>query len=171
MPGIGGKGQECGRTTHFVTAQKTNFRANSPTLISSGQLIHTPSPGLALLCCRWQGQEGGDENIFLTEAITGQTKGRSLLSHIHFFRAGLPKIPKSRASFYSASWSMCGITLLSTAAGRSPDLIPQEQFSQDSQVKNCRGQFCIALRNQHVPKQQPRCRTSAWPLVITDPCS
>ena len=99
------------------------------------------TPGLALLCCRWQGQEGGDENIFLTEAITGQTKGRSLLSHIHFFRAGLPKIPKSRASFYSASWSMCGITLLSTAAGRSPDLIPQEQFSQDSQVRG--GVSCV----------------------------
>ena len=46
---------------------------------------------------------------------------------------------------------------------------PGGQLSQDSQVKNCRGQFCIALRNQHVPKQQPRCRTSAWPLVVIDP--
>jgi hypothetical protein len=32
------------------------------------------------------------------------------------------------------------------------------------------GQFCTALRQQHVPGLQPRPGTSAWPLVVTDPC-
>lgn len=31
------------------------------------------------------------------------------------------------------------------------------------------GQFCTALRHQHVPRQQPKPGMSVWPLVKTDP--
>jgi hypothetical protein len=62
----------------------------------------------------------------------------------------------------------CGVQKLARGGVSSPDLM-----TPGPALPRCPGegwgQFCTALRHQHVSRQ-PKPGTSAWPLVVTDPC-